>query len=86
MSACLRHVLWIRVTNVVSSDGLPEAAEADSFAKGSLPIKESAPLPTKTLVHTLQMTDKCGFDQILEGRELGLLEKPFGSMVHGSLV
>lgn len=80
MSVCVCHVLWVPATSVVRSDGLPEAAEADSFAKGSLPIKESAPLPTKTLVHTLQMTDKCGFDQIL------VLKTPFGSMVHGSLV
>lgn len=85
MSVCLCHVLWVCVTNDVRSGGPPEAAEADSFAKGSLPMKESAPLPAKTLVHTLQMTDKCGFDQIREG-ELGLLEKPFGSVVHGSLV
>lgn len=78
--------LWVCATSVGRSGGLPEAAEADALAKGSLPVKESDPLPAKTLVHTLQMTDKCGFDQILEGRELGLLEKPFGSMVHGSLV
>lgn len=82
MSVCL----WVCATSVGRSGGLPEAAEADGLAKGSLPVKESAPLAAETLVHTLRMTDKCGFDQILEGRELGLLEKPFGSMVHGSLV
>ena len=45
VSVCLCCVLWFCVAHVVRSNGLPEAAEANTFAEGFFPIKESAHSP-----------------------------------------
>lgn len=73
----------LSVAYAVRLNGLPEAPEAKFCQKFLTCERVISPLPANTLVHTLQTVDKCGLDS---GRGLGLLEKPFGSVVLGSLV